>query len=94
MSLTVGDLVRVSAEFTVSGTATDPSTVTLKVKDPSGTTATYTYAGSTVTKAGTGSYYKDVSASTAGRWLYRWEGTGTAQAAEESAFDVEPSAFT
>ena len=93
MSITIGDLVRVSATFTVSGTATDPATVTLKVRDPSGTTTTYTYGAATVTKDSTGAYHRDVSATTAGRWLYRWEGTGTAQAAEEAAFDVEPSAF-
>lgn len=88
-----GTLVRISATFTVSGAATDPTTVTLKVRSPAGTVSTYTYGAGQVTKDSVGNYHKDVDASTSGRWLYRWEGTGTAQAADESAFDIEASAF-
>ena len=39
-----GDTIRLSATFTVDGAATDPTTVTLRVKAPSGTVAAYTYA--------------------------------------------------
>ena len=78
-----GDLVRLSATFTVSSTNTDPTTVTLKVQDPSGNTATYTYAAAEITKSATGQYYKDVSIDEGGTWYYRWEGTGTVITAGE-----------
>jgi hypothetical protein len=91
--MTVGDLVRITGTFSVAGVATDPTTVTLKVRTPSGAVSTYTYAGGGVTKDATGVYRRDVSATEPGRWLYRWEGTGTAEAAEEGSFDVEMSAF-
>lgn len=73
----VGDMLRLQNTFTVSGTKTDPTTVTLEVKDPSGNTATYTYALSEITKSGTGIYYKDVTFDEAGWWTYEWAGTGT-----------------
>lgn len=78
-----GDLVRITGTFTVAGTATDPTTVTLKVKDPSGNVDTYTYALSQVTKSSTGVYYKDISLDEAGYWYYQWTGTGTVESVDE-----------
>lgn len=85
----VGDLVRLSASFSVSGSAVDPATVTLTVMDPSGNSDEYTYAASQITKVTTGSYRKDISADEAGDWHYRWESTGTGQASELGQFMVE-----
>jgi hypothetical protein len=84
-----GDLLRLTGTFTnASGTATDPTTITLKIKAPGTALATYTYALSQVTKSSTGVYYKDISLATVGRWFYRWEGTGTVEAAVEGWFEV------
>lgn len=83
-----GDTVTLTNTFKVSGTATDPSTVSLVVTDPAGTATTYTYAGATITKSSTGVYTKNITASTAGRWAYRWTGTGTAADVESDVFDV------
>jgi hypothetical protein len=88
-----GDLVRVKATFTVNAVLTDPTTITLKVKDPEGTVTTYTYAGGAVSKTSTGLYYKDVSVTNDGMWYYRFEGTGTVQSAGESSFRVRKSEF-
>ena len=89
-----GDLVRISCDFTnIAGTATDPTTVELKVTDPSGNTATYTYAGGDITKASTGSFYKDVEADEEGDWLYHWLSSGDAQGADEGQFVVQPTRF-
>jgi len=79
-----GDAVRLSATFTVGGAATDPTTVTLKVRDPSGNVATYTYALAEITKDATGQYHKDVSIDETGRWEYRWVGTGAVATAQEA----------
>lgn len=81
--------VRVSCTFTVNAVNTDPSTVTLKVKTPAGVTSAYTYALSQVTRSAAGVYYKDIETTEAGLWRYRWEGTGTCQATDEAAFDVQ-----
>jgi hypothetical protein len=79
------------ATFTVSGTPTDPSTITLTVQDPSGNQDSYTYAGGQVTKSGTGVYYKDVSVDEAGLWAFKWAGTGTVAAVIEEEVVVERS---
>ena len=84
----VGDLVRVTGAWTVGGVATDPTTVALKVRDPSGTVDTYTYALSQVTKSSTGIYYKDLSIDEAGVWRYQWAGTGACVGLEEEWFEV------
>lgn len=84
----------------VSGVATDPSAVTLRVrKRPSGTTHIYSWpsagADGTLTKEATGRFYFDVSFTTGddGRWAWRIEGTGTVTAADEGEFTIVPSAF-
>lgn len=96
MAYDKGDLVRLSAKFQdpASGDAyVDPATVTLKVKKPDTTTTTYTYPAN-IAKDSTGHYHYDLDVGTAnGLWYYRWETTGTYQAAEEATFTVNASAF-
>jgi len=74
--------VRWRGVFTVADVATDPTTVSLIVRQPGGTQTTYTYAGATITKEATGIYYKDVVLSVEGTWKARMVGTGTARAAD------------
>lgn len=91
----VGDTVTLTNTFAVAGTNTDPSTVTLAVTDPTGTTTSYTYAGGTITKSATGVYTKNITASTAGIWSYKWTGTGSAADVASGQFevhDVDPQA--
>ena len=89
----IGDNIRLKAIFSVSGVATDPSTITLKVKNAAGVTTTYTYALAEITKSSTGIYYRDVSVDDDGMWYYRWEGTGTVETSEEHSFKVRSSEF-
>lgn len=89
----IGDVVRLRATFTVNATATDPTTITLKVKDPSNVTTTYTYSGGDLTKEATGIYRYDYAITASGTFYIRWEGTGTAQTASEDSFTVRQSAF-
>lgn len=87
----IGDVVRISTAFTQSSVAIDPTTVSLVVREPDGTTTTYSYAGATVTKDSTGNYHKDLTISgSAGIYRYRWTSTGTGAASEESWFEVQP----
>ena len=85
--------VRITGTFTVSSVNTDPTTITLKVRDPSGNIATYTYALAEVTKSATGVYYKDITTDESGQWFYNWIGTGTVAAADEDYFEVTSTVF-
>jgi len=68
-NLNVGDVVRLRSVFTVLDVNTDPTTITLEVQSPSGTTTSYTYAGAQITREGTGIYYYNLSVNEAGWWV-------------------------
>jgi len=91
----IGDLVRVSVTFTDADDApADPTAVTFQFTDPSDETTTYTYGvDDELVKDDTGDYHVDVSLAEAGRYYYRWAGTGTVKAAEEDWFGVRESRF-
>lgn len=88
-----GDSVRLTATFTVDSVPTDPTTVTLKVKNPAGVTTTYTYGLAELTKSSTGVYYREVTVDDDGMYYYRFEGTGTCIAASEGQLKVRSSEF-
>jgi hypothetical protein len=92
---TVGVTVRVTGTFrNASDALADPSTVTFKHRAPRERTATtVTYAGGGVIKSSTGVYYVDLTASTNGKWWFRWESTGTPATADEDYFEVSDSQF-
>lgn len=71
------ELAAVSNAFTLDGVATDPTTVSLTITAPSGSSTTYTYAAAQITRTGAGAYSKDIACSEAGTWQYVWTGTGT-----------------
>lgn len=89
-----GDQIRITVTFTdtATGLVADPTTVTIKHKDPSGNVTTETYPGN-VTKSGTGVYYLDISIDETGRWRFRGEGTGNVEAAVEGSFGVRDTYF-
>jgi len=76
----------------VAGVLTDPSEITLKVKDPSDNIATYTYTGANITKHATGIFYMDITPDEAGRWYINHEGDGV-EGAREYYFDVPATEF-
>jgi hypothetical protein len=89
-----GDVETVIATFRDStDTLVDPSTVTLKVLDPSGNTDTYTYGGGTITKDSTGIYSKALTWDEPGEWRCEWIATGTGAGAEPFQRRVIPSHF-
>lgn len=90
----VGDVVRCTATFSVSGTNTDPSAVTFKYKAPSGTITTYVYGtDAQLVKSAVGIYYVDVTVSAPGSYAYRFSSTGTGRAAAEGRFEASHSQF-
>lgn len=89
----VGESIILSATFTVATVNTDPTTVTLRIKDPTGNIDVYTLALATVTRDSAGVFHKDLTIDESGEWFYRWEGTGTCVAADEVQFLVTASEF-
>ena len=91
----VGGLIRCSAIFTnIAGAAVDPAVVKFKFRTPAGTITTYTYGtDAALVKDSTGNYHVDVNATGEGMWFYRFESTGTGQAAEEHNFFIANSEF-
>ncbi len=87
-SYDLGDVVILTAAFTVQGTPAAPDTVTIRIRAPSGAITTL-FPG--VSSAGV--YTDEFVPSESGRHYYRVEGTGAAQAAEEASFIVRPSVF-
>jgi hypothetical protein len=94
MPYDVGDGVEVRSAFTnLAGAATDPTTITLKVRKPDATISTYTYAAAQLTRESAGVFVKSITLDTSGVWTYRFEGTGAVVAADEELLVVEASSF-
>lgn len=84
-------ILRANFAPTATNVLTDPTTVTVKIKTPSGVTTTYTYAGSTVTRDGTGRYSRTISLTEAGKWEWQVEATGTVVKTEAGSIKVQRS---
>lgn len=93
VSYTVGDLVRVQGTLTdAAGDVIYPTSLLVKVRDPSGVVTTLTYPDD-ITRSSTGIYFADIDVDDDGCWRYRFESSGTGQAAQEGFFIVEESRF-
>jgi hypothetical protein len=91
----IGDNPRLTATFRNEADAVaDPTSIVAKYRKPDGTVVTLTYGVDlALYKDSTGIYHTDITVDMAGRWYYRFVGTGNVIAAEETYFDVEKSAF-
>jgi nitrogen fixation protein FixH len=86
-----GQVARLSVTVTdVTGAAVDASSLTLKIKHPSGNIDTITSA---IAQDGTGQYHYDLDLNNAGSYSIRWESTGQTQGASESSLFVFESQF-
>ena len=83
------ELATLTNTFSVNGVATDPTTVTLAVTTPTGTTTTYAYSLAEITKDSAGVYHKDISCTEAGTWSYVWTGTGSASDVQAGTWQVD-----
>lgn len=84
----VGDSPTLTNTFSVAGVPTDPTTVSLAVTNPAGTTTTYTYALAQITRDSAGVYSKQITVDSAGDWYYVWTGTGAAADVQDGVFYV------
>ncbi len=79
--------IRLSVVFKDSnGTATDPTTVTATVLDP-----TEASTNPTVVKDSVGDYHADLTPSVAGEWDYTFAGTGSLVASASASFFIQPA---
>lgn len=91
----VGDSIRTAVSFqNIAGVATDPTTITLKIQDPSGNETTLVFGvDAAVVKDAVGLYHSDVTIDENGDWYYRWEGIGALIGAAEFLFRIRESEF-
>jgi len=75
----VGNPIRLRAVWTDPNNANapiDPTTVTVKYADPTGTITTVIYPSAPIVKESTGIYHIDVLVTVSGKWTYDWIGSG------------------
>ena len=73
-------------------TLADPTTVTLRVKAPSGAVTTHVYlTDGALVKASTGDYYENYTPTAAGDYDYEFDGSGTVDVVQRSKFHAERS---
>lgn len=60
----------------ITDALTDPTEVTLYVRQPDGTVSTYLYSLAQVTRDSLGVFLKNVTLDASGTWYYRFKGTG------------------
>ena len=89
MPYQIGDTVRLSTTFLVGTTPTDPTAVTLTVRDPASTSTNYAYNPGTIVRDSAGVFHQDIVVSLAGIYSWKWTGTGTAAGVDEGTFTVE-----
>jgi hypothetical protein len=91
---TKGQVVVVTASFSVDGELDDPTTVTFKVKDPSGNVGTFVYGiDPEVTRVSLGVYKTEIECDESGDFWYRIEADGSVIDATEKTFTVANSQF-
>lgn len=80
----IGDTKVLTGTFrNASGALANPTTVTLRVRKPDGTTSTVSNSNSS-----TGIYTASVPLDQSGVWRYKWWGTGAVAEAGEGWFTV------
>lgn len=91
----IGDVGRCSVVFRdLSGNAVDPDAVSLQIKRPDSTVLQFEYQQDVeLVRDELGTYHLDYLVTQDGTHFYKWTGTGTVYAAEESQFFVRRTNF-
>jgi len=88
-NIILGNMIRLSGIFTDSSSKrVDPTSITLKVKTPSGNVESYS-----PTKHSIGMYFYDYVPSSSGKHYFRFESSGDVISADEGWFTVSPTQF-
>ena len=91
----IGDITRLTVTFkNLAGTVVDPTTVKIQIKLPESTVVEYIYLiDAEIIKDSVGIYHIDFLITQGGIHYYKWSGTGSVYAAEESQFFVKITQF-
>ena len=85
------NLVQMTVAITTpSGTAVDPTAITLRIQTPDGVV---TDVSGTVVHASTGNYYANYLPIQVGLHQYEWTGTGAAQVVAQGQFLINQATF-
>lgn len=89
----IGEYTRLSVVVTnTAGTAADPGSLTLRLRQPDGTALAYDYGtDAEVIKDSTGHYHADIALDQAGVWLWRWQSDPPNAGADEGELHVQAS---
>ena len=93
----IGDRPTVTGTFTSSADAlTDPTTVTVRVREPDGTETLYTSPVASIVNSSTGvwAFTFPAALDAAGDWYVRFRSTAGLLTAGEQKLVVRPTAFT
>lgn len=95
----VGDTWTPQATFKVAGVNTDPTTITVKVREPDGTITTLgpvsgATGGGGIVRVSAGIFNTVISLDASGYWAANFTGTGAAAASEDHELRVDPSLFS
>jgi len=91
-SFTSGDTIRFAVTFSLSGTDTDPTTVTFRTKNPNKVVQSFVYlTDAEVVRTAVGQFRADLILSLPGEWWFRWEGVGIAPGASEERIKITRS---
>jgi hypothetical protein len=83
-----GDVIQIKATFAVNGVATDPTSVTITIKEPDGTLTSHTGTAGGLTNPTIGTWQWLETPDQPGLHNYSVQGTGTAAAYEEGRYYV------
>lgn len=89
---TIGNIIRIDATFKNNGVLVNPTTVTGRIKTPSGVYSTFTVDDALI-QSSTGIYYFTYQPTEEGRHEYRITGTGANVSAAEGHFTIVESYF-
>jgi hypothetical protein len=92
LDVVAGQRVSVEADFRLGGVLTDPTVVTVYLRSPNAALTTLVYPTTGLTRDMQGVYRVEFTASAAGSWGVRFEGSGGGvEAAKETFVNVNPS---
>ena len=87
--------VRVIAKIKdLDGVLADPTTLVFSIKEPDGTTTSYTWiTDDEMVRVDTGDFYIEWDATQSGLHKYRWQASGDVQVAFGGAFNIKEATF-
>lgn len=90
-----GQRIHTEGRFKAAGVFQDPTTVTVKLKDPGGGVTQKVYGTDPeVVRDAKGRFHMELTTGgTPGRWVYRYVGAGAIEASAEQAFIVARTAI-